>query len=305
VKLVLATRGSPLALWQAEEARRLLSLADPQIQVELLAVHSSGDRDPTSDLTRFGRIGIFTVEVDRAVLDGRARAGVHSAKDMTTTLQEGMVLAGALARGPVEDVLVSRSGEMLAGLPAGARVATGSMRRSAMLRAVRPDLEVVSIRGNVETRVEKLDRGEADALLMARAGLVRLGLAKRITQVLPRESFLPAVGQGIVGLTARADDLEMQRRLLAISDREAWVEAQAERAFLRAIHGGCNAPIGAHARVRENSLVLEACVLSLDGRQCVRGEERGSVEHAEAIGEALAAKLLARGAGDLVAEARS
>ncbi len=305
MRLVLSTRGSSLALWQAGEVQRVLVAAHPLAEVEILVVRSSGDRDQESELTRFGRIGIFTVEVDRAVRDARAQIGVHSAKDMTTTLQEGIVLAGTLARGPVEDVLVARLARSLEDLPAGARVATGSMRRSAMLRALRPDLEVVSIRGNVETRIEKLDRGEADALLMAHAGLARLGLASRITEVLPRERFLPAVGQGIVGLTARADDQEMQRRLFAISDREAWIEAHAERSFLRAIHGGCNAPIGAHARVRENSLVLEACVLSLDGQRSVRGEERGQVERAEEIGALLAQKLLARGAGELVAEARS
>ncbi len=304
MKIVLATRGSPLALWQAEEARRVLLAAHPSAEIVLLPLQSSGDQDQKSDLARFGRIGVFTVEVDRALLDGRADAGVHSAKDMTTTLIEGVVLAGTLARGPVEDVLVSASGSTLDELPDGARVATGSMRRSAMLRAARPDLEVVPIRGNVDTRLAKLDRGEADALIVARAGLVRLGLERRITQVLPRELFLPAVGQGIVGLTAREDDAATRRTLAAVGDRESWVAATAERAFLRAIHGGCNAPVGAHASVRENALVLEAWVLSLDGRRSVRDVERGQVERAEDVGRALADKLTARGAGELVAEAR-
>ena len=205
--LRLATRGSELALWQARRTSELLGGA------EIVVVESSGDRDRVTELARFGSIGIFTVEVDRAVLDGRADVGVHSLKDMTTTLQDGVQLVGVLERGMTEDALVARDGLTLDGLPPGARVGTGSLRRGAMLRAARPDLEVVPIRGNVGTRLAKVTGGELDATVLARAGLVRLGLEQHASDVLDTERFLPAVGQGIVGLTCRADDPATRERL--------------------------------------------------------------------------------------------
>jgi hydroxymethylbilane synthase len=301
----IATRGSKLALWQATRTRELLLAARPDQPVELLAVESSGDADQKSALARFGRTGIFTAEVDNALLSGRARCGVHSLKDMTTSLVEGLVLAGTLARGPVEDVLVSRAGQRLAELPAGARVATGSVRRAAMLRRLRPDLEIVGVRGNVDTRLAKLARGEADALLMARAGLVRLGLEQHITEVLALEQFLPAVGQGIVGLTCRADDAEARARLAGITDEQALREALAERALLAELHGGCNAPVGARARAVENALSLRACVLSLDGRESLEESLSGPADAAEELGRELARRLAARGAKRLIDSART
>jgi len=302
---LIATRGSKLALWQATRTRELLLAARPEQPVELLTVESSGDADQKSELARFGRTGIFTAEVDNAVLSGRARCGVHSLKDMTTSLPEGLLLAGTLARGPIEDVLVSREGQRLAELPTGARVATGSVRRIAMLKRKRPDLELVGIRGNVDTRLAKLARGEADALLMARAGLVRLGLEGHITEVLSLEDFLPAVGQGIVGLTCRSDDTEAQKRLAGITDEQTLCEALAERACLADLHGGCNAPVGAQARCVENALALRACVLSLDGRECLEESCVGTADDAERIGHELARRLVARGAKRLIESARS
>jgi hydroxymethylbilane synthase len=302
---LIATRGSKLALWQAQRTRELLLAARPQEPVELLVVESSGDKDQQSELARFGRTGIFTAEVDNAQLSGRARCGVHSLKDMTTSLPEGLVLAGTLARGPIEDVLVSRAGKLLAELPAGARVATGSVRRVAMLKRARPELEIVGIRGNVDTRLSKLARGEADALIMARAGLVRLGLAAHITEVLALDAFLPAVGQGIVGLTCRADDEEARRRLSGIGDEESLAEALAERALLAGLHGGCNAPVGAQARCVENALSLRACVLSLDGRECLEESFAGTRGEAADIGRELAQRLVARGARRLIDSARA
>ncbi len=304
MKLVLASRASPLALWQAEEARRQLAGAFADLEVEILRIRSSGDEDQTSALERFGRVGIFTVEVDRAVLDGRAHAAVHSLKDMTTELQEGLVLAGTLARGPVEDAFVAPSCARLDALPRGARLATGSRRRAALARALRPDLEVVGIRGNVETRLAHLRAGAAEGMLLARAGLERLGLGAEVREVLDTERFLPAVGQGIVGLTCRAGDERTARRLAAIRDAEAFDEALAERALLRALRGGCNVPIGALARAAESALALRARVLALDGQGSVEGRVRGPREEAEALGERLAADLLARGAGALIDAAR-
>ncbi len=305
MKLRLATRGSPLALWQAETAGRALAAAFAGIQTELVEIKSSGDQDQTSALQRFGRIGIFTVEVDRAVLEVRAEAAVHSLKDMTTTLHEGVALSGVLGRGPVEDALISRGGERLAELPAGARVATGSQRRRAMLLALRPDLQVVEIRGNVHTRLEKLRAGQCEALLMARAGLARLGLAGAISEVLDTERFLPAVGQGLVGLCSRHGDWDTAAKLATVRDLEGWHEALAERALLRGLRGGCNVPAGAHARVVEGQLLLRARVLSLDGREQVGGQIVGPRDEAEGLGQALAQDLLAQGAGRLIEAARA
>jgi len=304
VKFVLATRGSPLALWQANETRRLLLAAHPDWDVQLLTVQSAGDKDSKTELARFGLTGIFTAEVDHAVLSGAAHAGVHSLKDMTTTLHEGLMLASCLARGPVEDALIGRGGARLADLRPGARVATGSVRRVAMVKRLRPDLDVVGIRGNVDTRLRKLAEGEADALIMARAGLSRLGLAASITEVFDTQRFLPAVGQGIVGITCRRGD-DAAKALGAIADFEAFSEAMAERALLHALHGGCNAPVGGHARCVEGAITLRARVLSLDGRECLEDGISGQAEDAPALGSELAERLLARGAKRLIEAARA
>lgn len=294
-----------MALWQAHTVRDVLSTAHPDCGVEIVTVRSTGDRDQATDLARFGSIGIFTVEVDRALLDGRAQIGVHSLKDMTTVLQDGILLASVHRRGPIEDVLVTESGATLDELPAGTRVATGSSRRRAMLLRARPDLRVVAIRGNVETRLAKLDAGECEGLVMARAGLERLGLEERITEVLDTERFLPAVGQGIVGLTCRDDDAETRERLALVCHMPSWWAALSERALLRRLHGGCNAPIGGHATVVDEELHLAARVLSLDGTVCVAGERQGHASDAEELGESLADELSARGAQALVEASRA
>lgn len=304
MSLRLATRSSKLALWQAERTQAALEAAHPGLAAELVPVQSSGDVDTTTALARFGRIGIFTVEVDRAILDGRADIGVHSLKDMTTTLQDGVVLAAVLPRGPVEDTLISPSGQTLAQLAEGARVATGSLRRRAMLLAARPDLEIVDIRGNVGTRLDKLDAGAADALIMARAGLERLGLGERITEVLDTDRFLPATGQGIVGLTCREGDDATLDRLAALDDKGAWPMAIAERAFLRSVQGGCNAPVGAHAEHLAGKLRLRARVLAMDGTDAVSAVRTGTAADAESIGMDLASELLDLGAARLIDEAR-
>lgn len=305
MSLRLATRKSRLALWQAETTRALLDAARPGEPSQLVEIESHGDLDRVQEIARLGRTGVFTAAIDDAVLGGRADVGVHSMKDMTTELPEGLVLAGCLARGPVEDAFLSRDGAGLSQLPAGARVATGSVRRVAMLRRARPDLELVGIRGNVETRIAKLDAGEADALILAQAGLVRLGLADRTVELLSTPHFLPAVGQAIVGLTCRADDETTRARLWAVTDRESFAEALAERALLRQLHGGCNAPVGARARARESALGVQAVVVSSDGTRAIEDTVSGPSERAEELGRALAERLLEQGAGALIEEARS
>jgi hydroxymethylbilane synthase len=305
VRFVLATRGSPLALWQAERTRDLLRARDAAQDVELVVIDSHGDRDRAQEIARLGEVGVFTVAIDAAVLDGRADAGVHSLKDMTTTLQDGLLLSGTLVRGPVEDALVTNDGRTLADLPAGARVATGSIRRAAMLRHARGDLAVVGVRGNVDTRLAKLDAGEAEALVLARAGLERLGLGERIAEVLDAGRFVPAAGQGIVGLTARVGDVATHERLVAITDQPAWHAAVAERTLLRALRGGCNAPIGVYARQDGAVLSVHAIVLAPDGSETLEERGTGAPQDAQELAQELARRLLERGAGALIEQARA
>jgi hydroxymethylbilane synthase len=249
--------------------------------------------------------GIFTAEVDHAVVTGAAHAGVHSLKDMTTTLHAELVLASCLERGAVEDVLLTRDRSKLGDLAPGARVATGSVRRVAMIRRLRPDLELVGMRGNVETRLKKLMARECDALVMARAGLERLGLADHISDVFDIERSLPAVGQGIVGLTCRVNDATTIATLAAIAHLPSVAEARAERALLHGLHGGCNAPVGGHARCHGHDLELRARVLSLDGTECLEDHLRGDARDAEQLGAGLAERLIARGAKRLIDAARA
>ena len=302
MSFLLATRGSNLALWQANTTAELLRSAHANLEFSPHVVHSSGDRDLTTELAEFGTTGIFTVEIDLAVLNREGRVGVHSLKDMSTTVHDDLVLAAVLARGPVEDVLV---GSKLGDLQQGARVATGSRRRAAMLLAARPDLTITAIRGNVETRLRKIAEGQAAATVMARAGLERLGYGDKIAEVLTVERFVPAPGQGIVGLVCRKDDGEARALLDAINDADAWSCALAERAFLRELEGGCSAPIGGHGSIVGGELSLHGRVLASDGSRSLEARDSAPKGDAEALGIRLARKLAEQGARDLLSEARS
>lgn len=304
MKLRLATRTSPLALWQAHAARAALTAAWSDVECELVEVTSSGDVDLTSPLSEFGRIGIFTVEVDRVVIADAAEVAIHSCKDMTTELDTGTMLSATLGRGPVEDAIVTAggraSGPTFDELPAGARVATSSARRRAMLLAARPDLVPVEIRGNVQTRLDKLARGEAEALIMARAGLERLGLDDRISDVLDTDRFLPATGQGIVALTVKHGNWPIHERVQAARDLESWDEAICERAVLRELRGGCSAPVGVHARVVEGVIAVRARILAPDGSSAIEGSIGGARDDAESLGRTLGEQLVADGARELM-----
>lgn len=297
--LVLATRGSPLALWQAREVRARLEAVHDGLTVEILEVKTEGDRVQDRPLQEVGT-GVFTKEVDARVRSGEAHAAVHSLKDQLSTLPDGIALGMVLERGPVEDALVSRDGAGFAALPAGARVATGSLRRRSQLLRARPDLRAVPIRGNVNTRLGKLDAGEADALILARAGIERLGLGERITEVIEASLVLPAVSQGIVGVTCRDDDAETIKLLTAADHPATHAIAKAERAWLRRLGGGCNVPAAAHATIDHDTMYMRARVLDHDGKECLEGERSGPVADAERMGQELADDLIDRGAIALV-----
>jgi hydroxymethylbilane synthase len=299
--LRIGTRGSPLALWQANHVADLLRpLAAPR-PVELARIQTTGDRVQDRPLAQIGGDGLFTKEIQRAVLDGSADVAVHSLKDLPTQPVDGLVLAAVPPRGPTGDAFVSRRHHTFDSLPSGAVVGTSSLRRRAQVLHRRPDLRVVEMRGNVETRLRKLDEQGLDALILARAGLERLGLGDAVTEVLDPAWMLPAVGQGALGLECRADDPETLRLLAALDDAPSRQAVLAERALLRALGGGCLVPIGAAADVRDGALTLRGAVLAPDGSRRLDGQASGSREEAEVVGRRLAHDLLERGAAAILA----
>lgn len=304
--LRIGTRASALALWQARHVEALLRAHPGAPPVELVHIKTEGDIQSEVPLWQVGGRAFFTKEIDRALLEGTVDLAVHSLKDLSTQLEAGLTLAATLKRADARDAFLSHGGQSLAQLPAGARIGTSSLRRRAFLARIRPDLEHVELRGNVPTRVERLRRGDYDAIILAAAGLARLNLTQHVSQLLAPEDFPPAVSQGIIGLCARANDAATLRWLVPLDDREARLAATAERALLRRIEGGCQVPLGGLATVTDRLLRLEATVCALDGSESVsaRGAAPASVEEATALGQRVADELLARGAAALITRAR-
>jgi hydroxymethylbilane synthase len=303
--LAIGSRGSKLALWQAEWVRARLTAFHPQLEVSIEIIKTTGDVLVKKSLTEIGGKGVFTKEIEDALLDHRIDLAVHSLKDLPTTLAGGLALAAITEREDPRDALVIRTGfapaeRSLAGLPAGTTIGTSSPRRLAQLRNVRPDFKTKELRGNVDTRLRKLDAGEYDAVILASAGLRRLGFADRISACLPIETMLPAVGQGALGIETRNDD-EDTRALLAVLDHVPTVAAcKAERALLRSLGGGCELPIAANGVVINQRLELAGLVASPSGDRIVRDSLAGEIRDAERIGERLATRLNERGAGALL-----
>jgi hydroxymethylbilane synthase len=298
--LRLGTRGSHLALWQANHVAARLRASSPRT-VELVLIETHGDRDQASALSQMGGYGVFTKAIQNALLDGRADVAVHSLKDLPTIPEPALELVATPPRGPTGDAFVSTKYPHFDALPAGAVVGTSSLRRRAQLLNRRPDLNLIDLRGNVETRLRKLDEQNLDAIILAEAGLVRLGMAERITQVLDPSWMLPAVGQGAIGLECRADDEASKRAAAVLGDRETWQRVQAERAMLYALGGGCLVPIGTTSSVLDGVLTVRGAVLSADGKRRIVATHTGLAETPLAIGQELAAMLLAEGAGELLA----
>lgn len=295
--LRIATRRSQLALWQAEHVRARLLAVHPGLRVELLPLSTQGDRILDVPLAKIGGKGLFVKELENALFDARADLAVHSMKDVPMDFPAGLGLGAILAREDARDALVSNTVPSLDELPTGARVGTSSLRRQCQLRALRPDLRVLDLRGNVNTRLRKLDEGEYDAIVLASAGLLRLGLGERIRAPLPPELSLPAVGQGAIGVEVRTDDVELRELLAPLDDLECGDCVRAERALNHALQGGCQVPIAGYALIGANDeLWLRALVGSVDGRHIVRDEIRGPRSDAERLGGELAQRLLAAGA---------
>jgi hydroxymethylbilane synthase len=299
----IATRSSALALWQANHVAGLLRQAEPGREVELVHVSTLGDQNQVNALASFGGMGVFTREVQKAVLDGRADLAVHSLKDLPTELSPGLILAAVPEREETDDALVvggDRSIQILADLPPKSRIGTGSLRRRAQLWHARPDLELLEIRGNVDTRLRKLDAGEYDALVLAAAGLKRLQFGSRIRLRLGPPVMYAAVGQGALGLECREEDAETRLALSRLNDPQAYARVTAERALLRTLRAGCHAPVGAATVIHASTLSLEAVVLSRDGRERLTAESQMAIEQAEALGVTVAGELLARGAQSMI-----
>lgn len=300
--LRLGTRASPLARWQADWVAG--QLAARGVNVSLVPISTRGDKVRSGPIGAIGGQGVFTKELQRALVEGEIDLAVHSLKDLPTDAVAGLRLAAVPRRGPSGDVLVSRQASSFDQLTQGAAVGTGSLRRRAQLWHARPDLRMEDVRGNVDTRLRKLDEGHYDALVLAEAGLVRLGLGERITQVLPTSLILPAVGQGALGIEARGDDARTLQLLAPLDDAETNAAVTAERAMLAALRGGCLAPVGAWGRVEAGRLRLSGVVLGGDGRRRLAAEAEGEPGQAAELGRAIAADLLRQGAAELIQSAR-
>ena len=301
--IVIGTRSSKLALWQAEYVKGRLEEEYPELTVELKLMTTKGDKILDAPLAKIGGKGLFTKELEMDMLDGGIDLAVHSLKDMPTELPEGLCLAAITKRFDPGDAVVSPKFKTFDALPCGAKVGTSSLRRKAQLLHARPDLNICDLRGNVNTRLAKLESENFDAIILAVAGLKRLGFGERITEVLPRDMVLPAVGQGALAIETRADDKEM-REMLAFLNDEATVHcAKAERAFLGRVEGGCQVPVGVYAVPAENEgIQVEAVIASLDGQRLYRDKLSGKAEDAEKLGVTLAEKLLAAGGKSILQE---
>ena len=303
-RLRIATRKSQLALWQAEHVRDRLMAIHPDLEVELVPMSTRGDKILDTPLAKVGGKGLFVKELEEAMLDGRADIAVHSMKDVPMQFPESLGLSVILEGAEPTDAFVSNDYARFEDLPEGARLGTSSLRRGLQMREARPDLEVISLRGNVQTRLAKLDAGEFDAILLATSGLKRLGLGERIAQELPPEICLPACGQGALGIECRMHDTELVSLLAPLDDIETATRVRAERAMNTRLEGGCQVPIGGHAIYQDDgrTLWLRALVGTPDGSRVLRAEGRGSVDEPEALGIRVAEQLLEQGAGDILAE---
>jgi hydroxymethylbilane synthase len=299
--LRIGTRGSLLAKWQAESVRKQL-FAAAGVEAEIIVIKTAGDKMQNVPLTQIGGKGIFIKELEEALIEETIDLAVHSVKDIPTETPSRLCFPAVCRRDDIRDALVSRNGVVLANLKQGARVGTGSLRRQAQLRRFRSDLDLRDLRGNVDTRLRKVESGEYDAIVVSKAGLDRLGLSQRISEAFSPEVFVPAVGQGAIGIEARAKDTEASDILAVLDDAATRTAIIAERALLSALQGGCQVPMGAWARIERNELVLDACVCSVDGTQYVKQRVTGPPEQAAELGQQMARILIEGGAQSILEE---
>ncbi|HEY4732677.1 MAG TPA: hydroxymethylbilane synthase [Gammaproteobacteria bacterium] len=301
-RIRIATRKSPLALWQAEHVQRLLQQAHPGLKVELVRMSTQGDRIIDTPLAKIGGKGLFVKELEQGLLQGEADIAVHSMKDVPVELPAGLHLPVVMRREEPRDAFVSNKYRRLEELPQGARVGTASLRRQCQLYALRPDMEILNLRGNVGTRLKKLDDGHYDAIILAAAGLIRLGLEGRITQKIPIDICMPAIAQGVIGIECRSDDRVINGLISALEHEQTRICITAERALNRRLEGGCQVPIAGYAELTERTLHLRGLVGRPDGRTIIQAAKTGTAQQAEEMGVALAEELLDKGAAIILNE---
>lgn len=298
----IATRQSPLALWQAQHVAELLQLTFPQVKTELVKMSTRGDKILDAPLAKVGGKGLFVKELEQGLLEGQADIAVHSMKDVPVDFPEGLFLPTILTREDPTDAFVSNYYATIQDLPANARIGTSSLRRQCQIKEKFPDAEVLPLRGNVNTRLAKLDAGDYDAIILASAGLKRLGMANRITETLDAAVSLPAIGQGAIGIECRVNDQEINELLSALHDWETGLCVTAERAMNARLNGGCQVPIAGFAQIRGERLFMRGLVGSPDGKVLYRTEKSGGLDQAAVIGREIAEELLALGADKILNE---
>jgi hydroxymethylbilane synthase len=307
-RICIGTRGSKLALWQAEWVKSEIQHLHPEIEISLIKIKTTGDMILDVPLAKIGGKGLFVKEIEEAILRHKVDMAVHSMKDVPTELPEGLHLAAICRREDPRDALITKvqSSEFRVqsykDLPHGATVGTSSLRRLCQLMNIRPDLKIVQLRGNLDTRIRKLDEGQFDAIIVAVAGVKRLGLAYRITEILEPEICLPAIGQGAIGIECRVNDKVINTILGALNHQETSISVRSERALLRRLGGGCQVPIAAYARIEDGRVIMDGLVGSITGERVIKGHAEGKLEDHESLGTNLAEDLLSRGAKEILAE---
>jgi len=303
IKIIrIATRKSPLALWQANEVSRQLKIHHPELEIELVTMTTKGDRILDAPLAKVGGKGLFVKELEQGMLDGDADIAVHSMKDVPMDFPEGLYLPIIMERENPHDAFVSNNYEKLEDLPANARIGTSSLRRQLQIKASMPDAEMLDLRGNVNTRLGKLDNGDYDAIILASAGLIRLGFEDRIRHSLTPEQSLPAIGQGAVGIECREGDTEIEALIAPLNHSDTNVRLTAERALNKGLNGGCQVPIAGYSLLENNEIYLRGLVGRPDGSEVVFDEIRGPATEAAQLGTTLAERLLEAGAGKILSD---
>jgi hydroxymethylbilane synthase len=301
-ELTIGTRGSQLALHQANWVKDKLIEAHPGLKVTLIKIKTTGDKVQDAPLAKIGGKGLFVKEIEEALLQKRIDLAVHSIKDVPTELPQGLHLSVITEREDPRDVFISRDGKALKDLPQKAKIGTSSLRRQAQLLHFRRDLELVSLRGNLETRLKKLKTMNLDGIVLAMAGMKRLGLEEKITEVIPLEISLPAIGQGALGIETRMNDEKVEKQIRFLNDKDSWITISAERAFLKTLEGGCQVPIAAFARISGATLQIDGLVGTVDGKRLIGHYRKGPIEKAELLGIELAEALLEKGAREILSE---
>jgi hydroxymethylbilane synthase len=301
-ELKIGTRGSQLALFQANWVKDRLVQAHPDLHVTLIKIKTTGDKIQDTPLAKIGGKGLFVKEIEEALLQKRIDLAVHSIKDVPTEFPEGLHLSVITKREDPRDVLISKDGKPLKDLPKGAKIGTSSLRRQAQLLHFRSDFELIPLRGNLDTRLKKLKSMNLDAIVLALAGVKRLGFDEKITEIIPPEVSLPAIGQGALGIETRMADQEVESQIRLLNDRDSSIAINAERAFLKKLEGGCQVPIAAFARIVDTTLHIDGLVGTIDGKRLIRHHVEGPIERAESLGVELAEILLGQGAKEILDE---